>query len=100
MSFDASMMQSLQLFMNLRQQYGEDSLKRLLESTSQMPTPPTFTPDHENKQHSLEVTLCFSKLMVKDCHNDNDDDIGDTFTNEEDIVMDDNHFTDECDEDN
>lgn len=61
MSFDASMMQSLQLFMNLRQQYGEDSLKRLLESTSQMPTPPTSTPDHENKQHSLEVYFVLFK---------------------------------------
>ena len=47
--------------MNLRQQYGEDSLKRLLESTSQMPTPPTSTPDHENKQHSLEVYFVLFK---------------------------------------
>jgi len=38
--------------------------------------------------------------MVKDGRNDNDDDIGDAVANEDDIVMDDNHFTDECDEDN
>jgi hypothetical protein len=101
MSFDASAMRALQLFMNLQQQYLEDGLKRLLESTHQIPTPPASNP--ENKSPFLEVCLCFLELMFKDDYNDNDNnigdnnDIGDVFANED--YIDDNHIHDECGED-
>ena len=53
MSFDASAMQALQLFMSLQQQYGEDGLKTLLESMPQMATRPD-----SDKTRSLEVCFC------------------------------------------